>query len=99
MCCLKYEQEAYEELLKVTPKAGSIVETPDGTGIVSVVGLLRGKLGVRLDDTPDAPPAEYDLSELTLISGPKKGGRQERSEKPTDSAPAKSWRIPSRLSL
>ena len=84
MCCLKYEQEAYDELLKVTPKAGSIVETPDGTGTVSVVGLLRGKLGVRLDEAPDAPPTEYDLSEITLLSGPKKGGRQERGEKPSE---------------
>ncbi len=30
MCCLKYEQEAYEDLVKKAPKQESFVETPDG---------------------------------------------------------------------
>lgn len=29
MCCLKYEQNAYEYLLKITPKPGAIVETAE----------------------------------------------------------------------
>ena len=48
MCCLKHEQYAYEQLLKVTPKAGTMVQLPDGTqGVVEEVFLLTGKLRVR----------------------------------------------------
>lgn len=51
MCCLKYEQESYEELLKVTPKVGAVVKTADGRGIVEDVNLLTGKLRVKMDKT------------------------------------------------
>ena len=55
MCCLKYEQEAYEELSRVTPRPESTVQTPDGTGVVLDSSMLRGTCTVRLDDDPDAP--------------------------------------------
>ncbi len=51
MCCLKYEQDCYEELLKVTPKVGALVKTPDGNGIVEDVNLLTGRLRVKNNDT------------------------------------------------
>lgn len=51
MCCLKYEQDCYEELLKVTPKVGALVKTPDGNGIVEDVNLLTGKLRVKNNET------------------------------------------------
>ena len=34
MCCLKYEQEAYSDLLRTTPKNGAVVNTPEGRGVV-----------------------------------------------------------------
>lgn len=49
MCCLKYEQSVYDELLKVTPRVGSIVKTPEGKGTVCDVSILKGELRVRLD--------------------------------------------------
>ena len=49
MCCLKYEQDSYEDLLKHTPKVGAIVKTSDGKGVVQEVNLLTGKLRVKLD--------------------------------------------------
>ena len=49
MCCLKYEQEAYEDLLRTTPKAGTPVRTPEGRGLVTEVNLLTGQLKVSLD--------------------------------------------------
>ncbi|MEG1849051.1 MAG: stage 0 sporulation family protein, partial [Oscillospiraceae bacterium] len=49
MCCLKYEQAAYDDLIHSTPKTGTPVSTPDGTGIVVEVALLSGMLKVRLD--------------------------------------------------
>ena len=53
MCCLKYEQEAYEDLLKHSPKAESFVDTPDGRGTVAEVDLLRQRVKVRLENQPD----------------------------------------------
>lgn len=49
MCCLKYEQDNYEELLKTTPKVGAIVKTEEGKGVVQEVNLLTGKLRVKID--------------------------------------------------
>lgn len=47
MCCLKYEQDGYEELLKITPKVGAYVKTPSCKGYVDEVNLLTGKLKVK----------------------------------------------------
>ncbi len=49
MCCLKYEQDSYEDLLKHTPKVGAIVKTSEGKGLVQEVNLITGKLRVKLD--------------------------------------------------
>ena len=80
MCCLKYEQEAYEDVLKRTPKLESLVETPDGVGTVNSVQLLREKVKVRLDDDPENPRV-YSNADITVIrSG--KGKRPEGYELP-----------------
>ena len=52
MCCLKYEQEVYEEKLKKLPKVGSIVKTEDGEGTISSVEVLKEEVKVqfRKDD-------------------------------------------------
>jgi len=50
MCCLKYEQDAYEDLLRRSPKAESFVDTPDGRGTVIEVDLLRQRVKVRLEN-------------------------------------------------
>ena len=53
MCCLKYEQEAYEDLLRRSPKAESFVDTPEGRGTVVEVNLLRQQVKVRMEDSPE----------------------------------------------
>lgn len=50
MCCLKYEQNAYEHLIKTTPKIGSVIEAKDGVGTVADVNLLTGMLKVRFGE-------------------------------------------------
>ncbi len=67
MCCLKYEQNAYEYLLKITPKPGAIVETAEGAGTVVDFSLLTGKLKVQLHDNPDAPPKPFHRKEVKLV--------------------------------
>jgi len=66
MCCLKYEQDTYEELLKVTPKVGAYVDTPDGKGYVDDVNLLTGKLRVKPEKS-DAPAVVYEKDQIKLI--------------------------------
>ena len=53
MCCLKYEQDAYEDLLRTSPKAESFVDTPDGRGTVVEVDLLRQRVKVRMENQPE----------------------------------------------
>lgn len=47
MCCLKNEQSAYEELLKITPKVGAFVKTPECRGYVEEVNLITGRLKIN----------------------------------------------------
>ncbi len=53
MCCLKDEQDAYEDLLRSAPKAESFVDTPEGRGTVTEVDLLRQRVKVRMEDSPE----------------------------------------------
>ena len=65
MCCLKYEQNAYDDLLKTTPKQGAIVKTTSGRGVVEEVNLLTGKLKVKLDNKDTV--TTFDKSEVEVI--------------------------------
>lgn len=67
MCCLKYEQEAYEDLLKVTPKVGAYVQTPDGKGTVEEINLITGIIKVKLDKASQAAAHIYNRDEVTII--------------------------------
>ena len=60
MCCLKYEQDSYEDLLKHTPKVGAIVKTADGKGVVEEVNLLTGKLRVKMDKNDNVVVVKKD---------------------------------------
>ncbi|MCI8385980.1 MAG: stage 0 sporulation family protein [Acutalibacter sp.] len=67
MCCLKYEQEAYQDLLRSTPRVNALVSTPDGKGVVIEQNLLTRKLTVRLDKDPDAAPKVYTVDQVKLL--------------------------------
>ena len=67
MCCLKYEQDSYEHLLRVTPKVGALVKTPEGNGTVIENNLLTGMLKVTLERRPEAAPATYHRHDVKLI--------------------------------
>ena len=67
MCCLKYEQEAYQDLLKNTPKVGALVSTPEGKGVVTEQNLLTRKLTVRLDKDPEAAPKVFQVAEVKVL--------------------------------
>ncbi len=81
MCCLKYEQDVYSELLKTTPKIGAIVTTPDGKGTVVDQNIIKGILNVSLQDNPDAPPKSYKVEDVKLIKDAQiKVNKNEREE-------------------
>lgn len=66
MCCLKHEQNAYEALLRITPKAGAIVTAPDGKkGTVIEANLITGKLKVKPEKSD--VPVIYDRSQIKLV--------------------------------
>ena len=75
MCCLRYEQEAYEELIKKVPKQGAFVETKDGYGTAVQVNLLRQTVKVKLDNDSDDTPKVFKSNELAAVPGgrPKEG--------------------------
>ncbi len=66
MCCLKNEQAAYDSLLKITPKVGAIVVTPDGDkGRVEDANLITGKLRIKTEKSE--MPVTLDRSEVKLL--------------------------------
>ncbi len=67
MCCLKFEQEAYLDLLRTIPKVNAIVVTPEGKGTVIDQNLLTGILTVRLDKAPDAAPATFHAKQVKVL--------------------------------
>ena len=74
MCCLKYEQDAYEDAVKRMPKNDSFVLTPDGPGNVVSVDLLRETVKVALDGVTGAPKL-YQNCELNVLRNGK-GSRE-----------------------
>ena len=78
MCCLRYEQEAYESLVKNVPKQGAFVETKDGFGTAVQVNLLRQTIKVKLDSDNDDSLRTYKTNEFITVPG----GRPKDGERP-----------------
>jgi len=66
MCCLKYEQDAYEELLEKMPNVGALVDTPAGRGTVIASQLLKGIVSVKMS-SEDTVVNEFKVSEIVII--------------------------------
>ena len=105
MCCLRYEQSAYEELVKNVPKNGAFVETPDGYGNVTQVNVLRQMVKVKLDGPGDDSFRIYEADEVAAIPGgrPRDGSQpphvlvlkpKKPKEEPEEEA---GWVLPERL--
>lgn len=72
MCCLKYEQNSYEYLNKITPARGRIVDCREGRGIVVDSNVLTGKLKVQLDNAPEGAPITVNRDEVVVVKRPSK---------------------------
>ena len=69
MCCLKYEQEAYEDLIRNSPKMDSFVDTPEGRGTVVDVDLMRQRVKVRMEEDPEVISQFANADIAVLRSG------------------------------
>ena len=82
MCCLKYEQDYYEETLKKLPRVGKDIMTPDGVGVVTEINVLRERVKVRVktgDDTFEV--REYELPDVRKLAPGEKALYQETASK------------------
>ena len=84
MCCLKYEQDVYEEKAKRLPKIGAVVKTPDGEGEVSGVETLKEKVRVKFVDGEGTLFKKYDAKDLKIIKNVEKEEEHLEVENPED---------------
>lgn len=71
MCCLKFENEAYQDMISRVHPVDSVVVTPQGKGTVMSNSLLKGTCKVRLQSNPDSP-VTFTCDECRLLSKPRK---------------------------
>ena len=93
MCCLKYEQDAYEDLIQRSPKAESFVDTPDGRGTVVEIDLLRQRVKVRMENQPETIGV-YANDEIAVL----RSGKAKKTDPPipADLAPISGGKAPRR---
>jgi len=79
MCCLKYEQDVYDEKLKRLPKIGALVKTEDGEGIVDGIETLKEKIRVKLKekDSGEFYFKKYDAKDVKIL----KNGEEKKVDK------------------
>lgn len=84
MCCLKYEQDAYEDLIRTSPKMDSLVDTPEGRGTVVEVDLLRQRVKVRMEENPETV-SQFANTDIAVLRSGK--ARKNDPPVPADYAP------------
>lgn len=67
MCCLKYENEVYEEKLQHLPNVGAIVKTEDGEGEVDNIEILKERLRVKMKNEDGYIYKKYDAKDVKII--------------------------------
>ena len=67
MCCLKYENDAYQEKLQHLPNIGAIVKTEDGEGEVDNIEILKEKLRVKFKNEEGYTYKKYDAKDVKII--------------------------------
>jgi len=78
MCCLKHEQDVYEEKLAKLPNVGAFVNTPDGKGVVDDVQVLKELVTVRVENGDDKVKKTYEAKDIEILKNTKK--KEKRDE-------------------
>ena len=85
MCCLKYEQDHYEQTRKLMPRIGKEVTTPDGTGTVSDLNIVKETVFVRITNGDSSEIKEYPLEKIARnVQVPQNADPQKTEEPDTD---------------
>ena len=87
MCCLKYEQDNYEEARKRLPRVGKDVITPDGRGHVIDVNVLRETVRVRFQNGDTVEVKEYGADDVKRIGAASAAPADAKGEPETDELP------------
>ena len=81
MCCLKYEQEVYEEKLARLPKVGAIVKTEqEGEGTVEGIEILKEKVKIKFKDKDGYFYKKYDAKDIEIIKDVEEAPNEEELE-------------------
>ena len=83
MCCLKYEEDNYEQTRKRMPKVGKEVSTPDGVGVVWDLNVIKETVRVRIQKGDSSELKDYPLEEIQKI-----GAQPAPAEAPAAENPA-----------
>jgi cell fate regulator YaaT (PSP1 superfamily) len=92
MCCLKYEQDHYEQTRKIMPRVGREVSTPDGTGTVTDLNIVKETVFVRITNGDSSEIKEYALDKIekTAVPAPRTDApAEEGAETPEGTQPEK----------
>ena len=85
MCCLKNEEETYEELNKKLPSVGDLVTLPNGTaGTVQSTNVLKQLVRVVVENNDEKEISEYPVEELVFRPRKKKGKGQGGEQAPKE---------------
>ena len=76
MCCLKYEQDHYEQTRKKMPRVGREVATPDGIGTVMELNIVKETVSVRITRGDENEIRQYPLEQISR-PGPQTAGDRE----------------------
>ena len=67
MCCLNYEYSTYQEEIAKTPPVESIVDTPDGRGVVTEINPLAGTVKVKITVKQETQIKSFSRDLCTVI--------------------------------
>ena len=81
MCCLKYEQDNYEQTRKRMPKVGKEVITPEGNGVVWDLNIIKETVRVRIQKGDSSELKDFPLEDVQRVGGP---AQQPRKENPVE---------------
>ncbi|MBE5797445.1 MAG: hypothetical protein E7327_08750 [Clostridiales bacterium] len=70
MCCLKYEQDQYEEIRKKMPKVGKEVITPEGNGVVWDLNVIKETVRVRIQKGDSSELKDFPMEEVQRVGAP-----------------------------
>ena len=90
MCCLKYEQDQYEEVLKKVPKVGREVMTDDGVGTITEINVIRECVKVRMRTADDSfEIREYPVDSVRKLTPEERQAEQEARQANAEAAAAR----------